>query len=117
MKGRFSGGMEHVPRKSPLPREEFHAMLREWHAEAAENECVSDEDVYDGDDWVWIKHLGNRYYLHARTTAAGVGRYLALLRDDGESIRWHASPGEGDREVGFGMAGAPVEDFLVYRAT
>lgn len=92
-------------------------MLRDWHAEAGENERVSDEDVYDGDDWVWIKHLGNRYYLHASTTAAGVGRYLALLRDDGESIRWHASPGEGDREVGFGMEGAPVEDFLVYRAT
>lgn len=122
MRRRAAGGMEHVPRRSPIPRDEFHGLLRAWHADAMEGEVIrdagtDDEDAYDGDDWVWIKHLGNRFYLHAGTTQPAVGRYLELLDAEGESIRWHAAPGTGERAVGFGPDGAPIEGFGLFRAS
>ncbi len=122
MRGRSAGGMEHVPRRAPVPRDEFHVLLRQWHADAMDDEVirdpgVDDEDAYDGDDWVWIKHLGNRFYLHADTTHAGVGQYLERLAADGESLRWHAPPGAGDRPVGFGADGAVIEEFRLFRAS
>lgn len=122
MRGRFTGGMEHVPRKSALPRDEFHEALRAWHADAMEDDVVRApaplyEDVYDGDDWVWVKHLGNRYYLHADTRYEGVTRYLGLLDAEGESLRWQAAPGSGERQVTFGADGAEIEGFRLLRTT
>jgi hypothetical protein len=114
--------MEHVSRRSPLPRDEFHAALRAWHADAPDGEVIretstSDEDLYDGDDWVWVKHLGNRFYLHADTTRAGIERYLQILDAEGETIRWSAAPGTGDRPVSVGADGEVIEEFRLYRAT
>ena len=122
MRGRYSGGMEHVPRRSAIPRDEFHDALRAWHADASEGEVIretstSDEDLYDGDDWVWVKHLGNRFYLHADTTRAGIGRYLEILDSEGDSIRWSAAPGTGDRPVAIGAAGEVIDEFRLYRTT
>ena len=122
MRGRSAGGMEHVPRRAPIPRDEFHALLREWHADAMDDEVirdpgVDDEDAYDGDDWVWVKHLGNRFYLHADTTHAGIERYLELLGAEGDSIRWNAAPGTGDRPVAIGTDGEDIPEFRLYRTT
>lgn len=122
MRGRFSGGMEHVPRRSAIPRDEFHEALRAWHADASDGEVIretstSDEDLYDGDDWVWVKHLGNRFYLHADTTHAGIERYLDLLDAEGDAIRWSAAPGTGDRPVAIGADGEIIPEFRLYRTT
>ena len=113
---RSSNGMEHVPRRSPLARDEFHDLLRRWHADAdpadrVRDDAGEDEEAHDGDDWVWVKFLGNRYYLHADTTCEAVGRYLEHLAAAGESIRWQAAPG-GVVAVG----GEPVEGFVLVRA-
>ncbi|HEX8359835.1 MAG TPA: hypothetical protein VF613_07005 [Longimicrobium sp.] len=121
MRGRSAGGMEHVPRRAPIARDELHGLLRAWHADAMDDEVirdpgVDDEDAYDGDDWVWVKHLGNRYYLHAGTNYEGVGRYLQLLDAAGDSIRWHCPPGAGDRPVAIGADGEMIEGFRLFRA-
>ena len=122
MRGRFRGGMDHVSRKAALSRDEFHEALRAWHADAMAGEVIrdesaSDEDAYDGDDWVWVKHLGNRFYLHADASYEGVSRYLALLGAEGESLRWTAAPGDGARAVAFGANGESIEGFRLFRAT
>jgi hypothetical protein len=114
--------MEHVPRKAPLTRDEFHAALRAWHADAMDDDVIRPppsryEEVYDGDDWVWVKHLGNRFYLHADTSFPGVTRYLELLAAEGESLRWQAPAGSGEREVVFGAGCVAIEGFRLLRAT
>jgi hypothetical protein len=108
--------MEHVPLRSPIPREELHDRLRAWHADADDgdtvrDEAVADEDTYDGEDWVWVKYMGNRYCLDAGSTREGVGEYLARLATAGESIRWQAAPGEV-----VSVSGAPIDGFVLVRA-
>ena len=78
-------------RESAIRREEFHRVLQEWLDETFEQH-VGDEDVHAGPAWLWVRHGGDHYYLHARSTRAGVREYLRIARSSNGDVQWNDQP-------------------------
>lgn len=110
--------IERIPRASAISRDAFHDLLAQWYEESAEGETIGDGSKYGGNDWIWVKFLGNRYHLSADTTRDGVRAYLSLLEAH-PKMPWAVVPNErgNPNKVAFGPDRIVYPGFYLYRAT
>jgi hypothetical protein len=110
--------VERNTKESALKREEFHERLRAWQAHADVGDEVAGGQAHARAPWVWVKHLGNRYYLHADASYEGVTEYLALVERHGESMRWSVLENERGNlnKAAFGPDQDVIPGFYLYRA-
>jgi hypothetical protein len=104
-------------RESALRRDEFHRILQEWLDESLD-ECAGDELSHSGPAWLWVRHGGNHFYLHASSTRTGIRAYLRLVGEEGGEPAWSVqeTPASGDR-VGVGRSCEIIEGFDLYHQT
>ena len=103
-------------RESAIRRNEFHEALQAWLDESLEN-CVGDPDSHGGLAWLWVRHGGDRFYLNADSTRAGIRRYMRLVEESGGDPRWTmegSTPGIRDR-VAVSDRREVIEGFDFYR--
>jgi hypothetical protein len=84
--------MERNSRSEPIRQDEFHRALGEWFEGAEPAHTIGDTSQRGQTAWVWIRHLGHRYYLNADTRYDCVGEYLALLKENGGKLEWRVGP-------------------------
>ena len=110
--------MERNTKESALKREQFHEELRDWFQNAAPGDEIAGGAAHPRAPWVWAKHLGNRYYLHADTSYEGVAGYLRLLDMHGEALRWSVIENERGNlnKAAFGPDQEVFSGFYLYRA-
>jgi hypothetical protein len=103
-------------RESAIRRDEFHQVLQSWLDESFDNQ-VGDAEHHAGPAWLWVRHGGEHFYLHASSTRSGVREYLRLVADADTEVDWqteHSGSAVRDR-VAVGPAGAIIEGFELYR--
>jgi hypothetical protein len=103
-----------VRRTHAMSVDDFNDLLAEFHASAEPGEVVGADD-YGQAPWLWVKLMGNRYHLNADSTAEGVGRYLALLKQHGPRLTWTLVSNETG-QVAFGPEKTVIPGFNFYRA-
>jgi len=106
--------MKRTPSDAALTKPEFHARLRAFLATG--REVIAPGERANA-PWVWVKSLGNRYYLNADSTRDGVAAYIARVDAEGDSIRWFTVQNERGREnkVAFGEDQEVIPGFYFYR--
>jgi hypothetical protein len=103
-------------RESALRQDEFHTVLQRWLDESFDDR-VGDPTTHAGPEWLWVRHGGNHFYLHADSTRAGVREYLHVVAECGGDADWHLQssvPGIRDRVV-VGDEERIVDGFDFYR--
>jgi hypothetical protein len=75
-------------RESALRREEFHAALQNWLDDSYDVQ-IGDAESHAGAEWLWVRHGGSHFYLHAGSTRAGVREYLRMVADADGDVAWH----------------------------
>ncbi|HSU14630.1 hypothetical protein [Longimicrobium sp.] len=110
--------MERVRRTNAISVEDLNAALAEFHEEGVDGETIAGANEEGPADWIWVKWLGNRYYLNGDTTWEGVGEYLELVKKHGSGLAWSLVPnGRGEiNQVAFGPAKTVIPGFHFYRA-
>lgn len=109
---------EKIPRKHAIPVQEFNSLLAGFYADADPSDRLGETEFGDT-PWLWVKFLGNRYFLNADSTAAGVGRYLELVKGSAGSLAWTTVLDEGGttkNRVAFGPGAETIPGFHFYRA-
>jgi len=106
--------MTRTPKDAALTKPEFHARLREF---LVTNQAVVAPSEHANAPWVWVKSLGNRYYLNADSTRDGVAAYIARVDAEGDSIRWSVVENERGRvnKAAFGEDREVIPGFYLYR--
>jgi hypothetical protein len=109
--------IDRIPRPDAVKVDAFNDVLTEFADYAVAGSVIGSVE-YGGADWVWVKHLGNRYYLNADTTLEGVRNYLALLDKHGPRLTWSVVENARGRrnKVAFGTGAEVIEGFYFYRA-
>jgi hypothetical protein len=110
--------MDRNEKSTALTREEFHRQLRAWHGGTEEGDEIGGGQAHARTPWIWVKHLGNRYYLHADTSHQGVSAYLELLDRCGEDSAWSVVENARGRvnKAAFGPDRVVVPGFYMYRS-
>lgn len=106
--------IKRTPKDKPLTKAEFHEVLREF---LTSGQLVIAPGEHATTAWLWVKTLGNRYYLHADSTRDSVSAYLARVDAEGDSIRWSAVKNARGRpnKVAFGDDQETIPGFYLYR--
>jgi hypothetical protein len=108
--------IKHNTRESAIRRDEFHEVLRAWLDESFDDQ-VGDAGNHAGPAWLWVRHGGEHYYLHASSTRSGIREYLRSVAEADREIDWQV-PGSGSElrdRVTIGPTGHNIEGFEFYR--
>lgn len=108
--------IERIRKAAAISVDALNTALAEFHEYAAPGETLAGPAEYGPTDWIWVKRLGNRYYLNADTTAEGVGVYLKLVTEHGPKLAWSVVANERGRmnKVAFGPARTVIPGFYFY---
>jgi hypothetical protein len=102
-------------RESALRRDEFHRALQSWLDESFDDR-VGDPATHAGPEWLWVRHGGDHFYLHAGATRTGIRNYLRVAVDSSGDADWHVSSTSGARDrVRVGAGRQIIEGFDFYR--
>lgn len=106
--------MKRTTLATAINRPEFHRAL----ADFLESGSATVGDARFGHTpWVWVKHLGHKYYLNADSTAVGVAAYLSLVEAAEGDLLWSVLENATGQETkaAFGPDQAVVQGFYLYR--
>jgi hypothetical protein len=79
--------MQLIRRADAITRPEFHALLRAWLRDTAD-EMIGPPDVPAWAGWVHVADGPARFALHAETRRAAVESYVELLDRRGDGLAW-----------------------------
>jgi hypothetical protein len=93
----------------------FHAVLRSFLD--AQGEVLAELEA-GHTPWLWVRSLGNDFYLHADTTREGVSLYLDLAKDFGENLKWSVIESTRGQmtKVAFGPDCTVISGFYMYKS-
>jgi hypothetical protein len=106
----------HNTRESAIRRVEFHDVLQQWLDESFDDQA-GDPGHHGGPAWLWVRHGGEHYYLHAASTRSGIREYLRLIAAAGSEIAWNAPSSTAPlrERVTLGQTGGSIEGFDLFR--
>jgi hypothetical protein len=106
----------HNTRESAVRRDVFHEVLQAWLDDSFDA-SVGDVENHAGPAWLWVRHGGEHFYLHATATRSGVREYLRIVSGTDGEIEWDAAtetaPTNG--RVAIGPARTMIDGFELYR--
>jgi hypothetical protein len=110
--------MERVERDAWITKLEFHRRLEDWYRESRAP-LIGDPGVPGMTGWVFVRDGHMLAKLHADTTRAGVGEYLALLRSQRGELPWYVveSARGQPTKVAFGAERRIIPGFYLYLYT
>jgi hypothetical protein len=105
----------HNTRESALRRDVFHEVLRLWLDESLDAH-IGDSETHAGPAWLWVRHGGSHFYLHANATRAGVRAYLREVTVAEGEVEWRplASASPLGERVAVGDCLATIDGFELY---
>jgi len=100
---------------NPVSRDIFHTILREWLQRAERDTTIGDVGNYGGRGWLYVRHDGHVFRLHADANESGVAEYLSRLDDD-PNLQWTVVENRRGRrnKVVFGIGNVPIPGFYLY---
>jgi hypothetical protein len=103
-------------RESALRREEFHRVLQDWLDESFDD-CIGEDEGHAGSAWLWVRHGGDHFYLHAGCTRTGVREYMRAVIAGAGEVEWQVRDGTSDvrDRVAIGRAGQHIDGFDFFR--
>jgi hypothetical protein len=110
--------MERVERDAWITKLEFHRRLEDWYRESRAP-LIGDPGVPGMTGWVFVRDGHMLAKLHADTTRAGVGEYLALLRSQRGELPWYVveSARGQPTKIAFGAERRIIPGFYLYLYT
>jgi hypothetical protein len=104
--------IEQNTRESALRRDAFHRVLQAWLDDTFDV-AIGDPDAHAGPAWLWVRHGGHHYWLHAASTREGVREYMHLVRASGGDPIWSTvrAPAAHHGRAAFGPDRRVIEGF------
>lgn len=103
-------------RESAIRRDEFHQVLQDWLDDSFDDR-VGEDDSHAGSAWLWVRHGGDHFYLHADSTRSGIREYLRSVAAANGEVDWHVQNSDSDVRdpVTIGRARQEIDGFDFYR--
>ena len=79
--------MQQVRLADAISKTDFHSRLRAWLTNTDES-VIGDPAVIGVTAWIHVREGDSRYKLHADTRREAVERYLQLVDQYGDDLRW-----------------------------
>jgi hypothetical protein len=105
-----------VRRGQALNKSEFHRLLRDFSRHNSDDATVGLKAAYGGRPWIYILDEGRVFVLNADTKGKAVGRYLELVKQHSDDLRWEITASQRGKQpaVAYGPKGSPAKSFYLY---
>jgi hypothetical protein len=107
--------MEKVGRRNALSKTEFHQRIRDWLQNTDDTVIGPEDSKYARTGWV-VRDRSDILVLNADTPRAAVNRYMGLVSQYGNDLRWDRAESERGNmtAVAYGPEKLRCKSFYLY---
>jgi hypothetical protein len=107
-----------VRRDQALNKSEFHGRLRDFWLHSSDDGTVGPRAAYGRIPWVYVRDGFRVFVLNADTKREAVGRYLELVKQHSDDLRWEITASQQDKmtAVLYGPERHRLKPFYLYAA-
>src|SRR5713226_6470783 len=105
-----------VRRDQALTKSEFHGRLRDSWLQNPDDTTVGPKADYGRKPWVYVRDGFRVFVLNADTKREAVGRYLDLVNQYGDDLRWEIRASQQGKmtAVAYGPERCRLRSFYLY---
>ena len=105
-----------VRRDQALTKSAFHRQLRDFWLHNSDDETVGPNAALGFTPWVYVYDGPGLFKLNADTKRKAVGRYLKLVKQHSDDLRWEITASQRGKQtaVAYGPKGSPAKSFYLY---